>query len=222
VNPKGADPGHASRSRDEFFKRYDRQDEAVRRRAMRRRPFSATWALFTEVFPKAKSYEPAELARDRAQARPARGPASPTAAASRFTNNDWPTDPKDCRPESGAPRSACGKWQRRPANKPDIPGQAGDHRAGSWLPLPNWSQRADVIAWCEGPRSAARPSDRRSPGLRRGHDNCRAARPLRPAHRRHLCADEHRPLTLIFGVLRIVNFAHGEFLMIANVRRLGR
>ena len=28
-------------------------------------------------------------------------------------------------------------------------------------------------------------------------------------------------LTLIFGVLRVVNFAHGEFLMLGDVRRLG-
>ena len=59
VNPKALSP-ETLKVADEFFKRYDDK--------MKRPPaghassaFSATWALFTEVFPKAKAFEPAEL-----------------------------------------------------------------------------------------------------------------------------------------------------------------
>jgi branched-chain amino acid transport system substrate-binding protein len=71
VNPKALTPD-TLKIADEFFKRYDDK--------MKRPPaghassaFSATWALFTEVFPKAKSVRAGGAARDRAQARPARG-----------------------------------------------------------------------------------------------------------------------------------------------------
>ena len=57
---------------DEFYKRYEAK--------MKRPPaghasagFSAIWALFTEVFPKAKTYRAGRAARDRSQARSAGG-----------------------------------------------------------------------------------------------------------------------------------------------------
>ena len=92
VNPKALKPDTVKVA-EEFFRRYDEK--------MKRPPaghasssFSAAWALFTEVLPQAKTIEPPELREiafklDLPQGTLANG------GGIKFTNNDWPTDPKD-------------------------------------------------------------------------------------------------------------------------------
>ena len=105
VNPKALSP-ETLKVADEFFKRYDDK--------MKRPPaghassaFSATWALFTEVFPKAKAFEPAEL-RDIALKLDLPEGSLANGSGIKFTNNDWPVDPKDAGQNL---RASIGVWQ---------------------------------------------------------------------------------------------------------------
>ncbi len=91
---------------EEFYKRYEAK--------MKRPPaghasagFSAMWALFTEVFPKAKTYEPAEL-REIALKLDLPEGSLVNGSGIKFTNNDWPKDPKDAGQNL---RASIGIWQ---------------------------------------------------------------------------------------------------------------
>src|ERR1700760_726118 len=78
---------------EEFYKRYEAK--------MKRPPaghasagFSAIWALYTEVFPKAKTFEPDEL-REIALKLDLPEGALVNGSGIKFTNFDWAEDPKD-------------------------------------------------------------------------------------------------------------------------------
>ena len=122
---------------DEFYKRYDDK--------MKRPPaghasagFSAIWALFTEVFPKAKTFEPAEL-REIALKLDLPEGSLVNGSGIKFTNIDWPDGSEGCRPEPArldrrlavaegpaTTRSSRQAWRR---TQPVM------------VPLPNWSKR---------------------------------------------------------------------------------
>ena len=78
--------------------------------------FSAIWALFTEVLPKAKTYEPAEL-REIALKLDLPEGSLVNGSGIKFTNNDWPTDPKDAGQNL---RAAIGVWQWQKAGNNQV------------------------------------------------------------------------------------------------------
>jgi branched-chain amino acid transport system substrate-binding protein len=135
VNPKALAPAVVPVA-EEFFRRYDGK--------MKRPPaghassaFSATWALFTEVLPKAKTYQPAEVREialdlDLPIGHLANG------GGIKFTNFDWPTDKKDAGQNL---RSAIGVWQwQTNGNNQVFPRNLATHDV-EMVPMPKWSQR---------------------------------------------------------------------------------
>jgi branched-chain amino acid transport system substrate-binding protein len=135
VNPKALLPSIVKVT-EEFLQRYD--DKLKRPPAGHASSsFSATWALFTEVLSKAKTMEPAEL---REIALKLDLPLGSLANGSgiKFTNNDWPTDPKDAGQNL---RSSIGIWQwQKSGNNQVFPTNLGTHDI-AMVPLPSWSQR---------------------------------------------------------------------------------
>jgi branched-chain amino acid transport system substrate-binding protein len=135
VNPKALLPDTVKIA-DEFFKRYDEK--------LKRPPaghasssFSATWALFTEVLPKAKTLEPAEL-RDIAMKLDLPLGSLANGSGIKFTNNDWPADPKDAGQNL---RASIGVWQwQKTGNNQVFPTNLATHDP-LMVPLPNWSLR---------------------------------------------------------------------------------
>ena len=121
---------------DEFFKRYEEK--------LKRPPaghasssFSATWALFTEVLPKAKTFEPAEL-REIALKLDLPYGSLANGSGIKFTNNDWAPDPKDAGQNL---RAAIGVWQwQKTGNNQVFPTNLATHDP-VMVPLPSWSQR---------------------------------------------------------------------------------
>ncbi len=135
VNPKALAPETIPIA-EEFFKRYD--DKLKRPPAGHASSsFSATWALFTEVLPKAKTFEPAELREialklDLPYGQLANG------GGIKFTNNDWPTDPKDAGQNL---RSSIGVWQWQKTGNNQVFPKALATQDIVMVPLPGWSQR---------------------------------------------------------------------------------
>jgi branched-chain amino acid transport system substrate-binding protein len=135
VNPKALLPDTVKIA-EEFFKRYDEK--------LKRPPaghasssFSATWALFTEVLPKAKTFEPAEL-REIALNLDLPAGALANGSGIKFTNNDWPQDPKDAGQNL---RASIGVWQwQKDGNNQVFPPNLATHDILS-VPMPSWSQR---------------------------------------------------------------------------------
>ena len=121
---------------EEFYKRYEVK--------MKRPPaghaaagFSAIWALFTEVLPKAKTFEPDEL---RGIALKLDLPAGSLVNGSgvKFTDFDWPDDPKDAGQNL---RASIGVWQwTKTGNEEVYPPELATHQA-VMVPLPDWSKR---------------------------------------------------------------------------------
>jgi branched-chain amino acid transport system substrate-binding protein len=121
---------------EEFYKRYEVK--------MKRPPaghaaagFSAIWALFTEVLPKAKTFEPDEL---RGFALKLDLPAGSLVNGSgvKFTDFDWPDDPKDAGQNL---RASIGVWQwTKTGNEEVYPPELATHQA-VMVPLPDWSKR---------------------------------------------------------------------------------
>ena len=135
VNPRALAPAVVPVA-EEFFARYGDK--------MKRPPaghassaFSATWALFTEVLPKAKTYQPNEvrelaLALDLPVGHLANG------GGIKFTNFDWAPDPKDAGQNL---RSAIGVWQwQKDGNNQVFPRNLATHDIVS-VPMPKWSER---------------------------------------------------------------------------------
>lgn len=135
VNPKALLPDTVKIA-DEFFKRYD--DKLKRPPAGHASSsFSATWALFTEVLPKAKAVEPTEL-REIALKLDLPNGSLANGSGIKFTNNDWPTDPKDAGQNL---RASIGVWQwQKTGNNQVFPTNLATHEP-VMVPLPNWSQR---------------------------------------------------------------------------------
>ncbi len=121
---------------DEFYKRYEAK--------MNRPPaghatagFSAIWALFTDVLPKAKTFEPDEL-RDIALKLDLPAGSLVNGSGIKFTNFDWPDDPKDAGQNL---RASIGVWQwTKTGNEEVYPPELATHQP-IMVPLPEWSKR---------------------------------------------------------------------------------
>jgi branched-chain amino acid transport system substrate-binding protein len=135
VNPKALLPATAPIA-EEFFKRYD--DKLHRPPAGHASSsFSATWALFTEVLPKSTTLEPAEL-REIALKLDLPNGALANGSGIKFTNNDWPTDPKDAGQNL---RASIGVWQwQKTGNNQAYPPTLATNEP-IMIPLPDWSKR---------------------------------------------------------------------------------
>jgi branched-chain amino acid transport system substrate-binding protein len=121
---------------DEFYKRYEDK--------MKRPPaghasagFSAIWALFTEVLPKAKTFEPDEL-REIALKLDLPEGSLVNGSGIKFTNFDWPDDPKDAGQNL---RAAIGVWQWTKAGNEQVFPERFATAPPAMVPLPPWSQR---------------------------------------------------------------------------------
>jgi branched-chain amino acid transport system substrate-binding protein len=121
---------------EEFYKRYEAK--------LKRPPaghatagFSAIWALFTEVLPKAKTFEPDEL-RDIALKLDLPVGSLVNGSGIKFTNFDWADDPKDAGQNLLA---SIGVWQWTKAGNEEVfPPSLATHEA-IMVPLPNWNDR---------------------------------------------------------------------------------
>jgi branched-chain amino acid transport system substrate-binding protein len=121
---------------DEFYKRYEAK--------LKRPPaghaaagFSAVWALFTEVLPKAKTFEPDEL-REIALKLDLPEGSLVNGSGIKFTNFDWPDDPKDAGQNL---RASIGVWQWTKAGNEEVyPGELAT-QPPVMVPLPDWSKR---------------------------------------------------------------------------------
>ncbi|MBC7576841.1 ABC transporter substrate-binding protein [Tardiphaga sp.] len=121
---------------EEFYKRY----EAKLKRAPAGHAaagFSAVWALFTEVLPKAKTFQPDEL-RDIALKLDLPEGSLVNGSGIKFTNFDWADDPKDAGQNL---RASIGVWQWTKAGNEEVypPSLATSEAAG--VPMPKWSNR---------------------------------------------------------------------------------
>jgi branched-chain amino acid transport system substrate-binding protein len=121
---------------EEFYKRY----EAKLKRAPAGHAtagFSAIWALFTEVLPKARTFEPDEL-RDIALKLDLPAGSLVNGSGIKFTNFDWPDDPKDAGQNL---RASIGVWQwTKTGNEEVFPPDLATHEV-VMVPLPNWNNR---------------------------------------------------------------------------------
>jgi branched-chain amino acid transport system substrate-binding protein len=121
---------------EEFYKRYEAK--------MKRPPaghasagFSAIWALFTDVLPRAKTFEPDEL-RDIAFKLDLPAGSLVNGSGIKFTNFDWPDDPKDAGQNL---RASIGVWQwTKTSNEEVYPPELATHQP-TMVPLPEWSKR---------------------------------------------------------------------------------
>lgn len=121
---------------DEFYKRYEAK--------MKRPPaghatagFSAIWALFTDVLPKAKTYQPDEL-RDIALKLDLPEGSLVNGSGIKFTNFDWAEDPKDAGQNL---RASIGVWQwTKDGNEQVFPPKLATHEVTD-VPMPPWSKR---------------------------------------------------------------------------------
>jgi len=135
VNPKALNPAIVPVA-EEFFRRYDQK--------MKRPPaghassaFAGTWALFTEVLSKAKTYEPTELREIALKLDLPIGYLA-NGGGIKFTNFDWPPDPKDAGQNL---RSAIGVWQwQKSGNNQVFPRNLATHDI-EMVPMPKWSER---------------------------------------------------------------------------------
>jgi branched-chain amino acid transport system substrate-binding protein len=135
VNPSVLKP-ETKKVAEEFYKRYEAK--------LKRPPaghaaagFSAIWALFTEVLPKAKTYEPAEL-REIALKLDLPEGSLVNGSGIKFTNFDWAEDPKDAGQNL---RASIGVWQwTKEGNEQVFPPKLATH-APEMVPMPAWSKR---------------------------------------------------------------------------------
>ena len=121
---------------DEFYKRYEAK--------MKRPPaghatagFSAIWALFTEVLPKAKTYEPGEL-REIALKLDLPDGSLVNGSGVKFTNFDWADDAKDAGQNL---RASIGVWQWTKAGNEEVYPPKLATAPAEMVPLPPWSKR---------------------------------------------------------------------------------
>lgn len=135
VNPNILKP-ETREAADEFYKRYNA--------AMGRAPaghasasFSGLWGLFTEVFPKAKTFEPDEL-REIALGLDLPIGTLPNGSGIKFTNNDWAPELKDAGQNLLA---AIGVWQWQTTGNNEVyPKELATHEP-ILVPLPAWDSR---------------------------------------------------------------------------------
>jgi branched-chain amino acid transport system substrate-binding protein len=121
---------------EEFYKRYEAK--------LKRPPaghasagFSAIWALFTEVLPKAKTFQPDEL-REIALKLDLPEGSLVNGSGIKFTHFDWPDDPKDAGQNL---RASIGVWQwTKDGNEQVYPPSFATHDP-AMVPMPKWSAR---------------------------------------------------------------------------------
>jgi branched-chain amino acid transport system substrate-binding protein len=126
----------AKKVAEEFYKRYQAK--------LNRPPaghaaagFSAVWALFTEVLPKAKTFEPDEL-REIALKLDLPEGSLVNGSGIKFTNFDWPDDPKDAGQNL---RASIGVWQWTKAGNEEVYPPELATQPPIMVPLPDWSKR---------------------------------------------------------------------------------
>jgi branched-chain amino acid transport system substrate-binding protein len=126
----------AKKVAEEFYKRYQAK--------LNRPPaghaaagFSAVWALFTEVLPKAKTFEPDEL-REIALKLDLPEGSLVNGSGVKFTNFDWPDDPKDAGQNL---RASIGVWQWTKAGNEEVYPPELATQPPIMVPLPDWSKR---------------------------------------------------------------------------------
>jgi branched-chain amino acid transport system substrate-binding protein len=135
VNPKALKPETVKIAK-EFFKRYDDK--------LRRPPaghasasFSATWALFTDVLPKAKSLNADELRNIALKLDLPKGSLA-NGSGIKFTNHDWKPNLKDAGQNL---RASIGVWQwQKSGNNQVYPTNLATNEP-VMVPLPEWSKR---------------------------------------------------------------------------------
>jgi branched-chain amino acid transport system substrate-binding protein len=121
---------------EEFYKRY----EAKLKRAPAGHAaagFSAIWALFTEVLPKAKTYQPDEL-REIALKLDLPEGSLVNGSGIKFTNFDWAEDAKDAGQNL---RASIGVWQWTKAGNEEVYPPSLATSEAAMVPLPKWSNR---------------------------------------------------------------------------------
>ena len=121
---------------EEFYKRY----EAKLKRAPAGHAaagFSAVWALFTEVLPKAKTFQPDEL-REIALKLDLPEGSLVNGSGIKFTNFDWPDDAKDAGQNL---RASIGVWQWTKAGNEEVYPPSLATSEAAMVPLPKWSNR---------------------------------------------------------------------------------
>jgi branched-chain amino acid transport system substrate-binding protein len=121
---------------EEFYKRYETK--------LKRAPaghaaagFSAVWALFTEVLPKAKTFQPDEL-REIALKLDLPEGSLVNGSGIKFTNFDWPDDAKDAGQNL---RASIGVWQWTKAGNEEVYPPSLATSEAAMVPLPKWSNR---------------------------------------------------------------------------------
>src|ERR1700761_1087434 len=126
----------AKKVAEEFYKRYEaklKPPPAGHAAA----GFSAVWALFTEVLPKAKTFEPDEL-REIALKLDLPEGALVNGSGIKFTNFDWPDDAKDAGQNL---RASIGVWQWTKAGNEEVYPAELATQPPIMVPLPDWSKR---------------------------------------------------------------------------------
>ena len=121
---------------EEFYKRY----EAKLKRAPAGHAaagFSAVWALFTEVLPKAKTFQPDEL-REIALKLDLPEGSLVNGSGIKFTNFDWADDPKDAGQNL---RASIGVWQWTKAGNEEVYPPSLATSEAAMVPMPKWSNR---------------------------------------------------------------------------------
>ena len=126
----------AKKVAEEFYKRYQAK--------LNRPPaghaaagFSAVWALFTEVLPRAKTFEPDEL-REIALKLDLPEGSLVNGSGIKFTNFDWPDDPKDAGQNL---RASIGVWQWTKTGNEEVYPPELATQPPIMVPLPDWSKR---------------------------------------------------------------------------------
>jgi branched-chain amino acid transport system substrate-binding protein len=121
---------------EEFYKRYEAK--------MKRPPaghaaagFSAIWALFTDVLPQAKTFEPDEL-REIALKIDLPAGSLVNGSGIKFTNFDWPDDRKDAGQNL---RASIGVWQWTKTGNEEVYPPELATKPPIMVPLPEWSKR---------------------------------------------------------------------------------
>jgi branched-chain amino acid transport system substrate-binding protein len=121
---------------EEFYRRY----EAKLKRAPAGHAaagFSAIWALYTEVLPKAKTFETGELS-DLALKLDLPEGSLINASGIKFTNFDWPDDAKDAGQNL---RASIGVWQWTKDGHEQVWPPALATKPPAMVPLPDWRKR---------------------------------------------------------------------------------
>jgi branched-chain amino acid transport system substrate-binding protein len=135
VNPKALTPA-AQGASDEFYKRYEQKQNRIAA-GHSSATFSAMWLLFTEVMPKAKTMEAAEL-RDIALALDLPEGSLVNGSGVKFTNFDWDGDKKDAGQNL---RSSIGVWQWQEQGAWQVFPKPLATREPLSVPLPAWDKR---------------------------------------------------------------------------------